>query len=89
MAKMPTLTPEQWREWGTHPCSKALMCKVFSIHMPYTRNWFLQTEPDEMIRSQGAFRQTNSILGFVSENSKRSTRDICAEAGFDPDQLSE
>ena len=86
---MTKLTPEQWREWLAYPCSRALMKKVFGIHMPYTKNWFLQTDPDEMVRSQGAFRQTNSILEYVSSNSNKSTRDICAEAGFDPDQLSE
>ena len=84
-----TPTPEQWWQWATHDCSKALMRKILGIHMPKARTWFLIAEPDKLMRAQASFAATKDIVDYVSSCSKKSTRDICAEAGFEPDQLSE
>jgi hypothetical protein len=88
---MTNTTPnkDQWRDWLKLDCTRALMRKVFGQHMPRARGWFLITDTDEMIRTQASFQMTHEIIQYVSGCSEVSTRDICAEAGFEPDQLSE
>lgn len=86
---MTSPTPEEWRSWATHPCSKALLRKLFGMHVPKARSWFNITDERELLRAQASFGITSDLIAFVSVSLKKSTRDICTEAGFDPDQLSE
>jgi hypothetical protein len=84
-----TLTPEQWRDWLTHPCSKAVLSKILGGHLARQRTWQSVPAGPELARSQALHSMSSDLISYVKANSKLTIRDICTGAGVDPDQLPE